>query len=331
MLDTDLTYWKRTEIDLMSEKCTWNTDPCSKNYENETGCIHRYFFHNIQFMGFKICCDWVYSFARDRNNWKQMTPKERWRWRFSTIEPSTVTLTLRYIAFIMNSPMREHNWIRIGMQDRHHRLRLDEGLDLFQDDLPLKLVLRVVGGPIVVDLAVQLGDQLPHELHFLEQQADDDEAGVVPELLHHQVGAVLLGGSGIIRPASDRWIERVRFVQVVGFAGAEAATNTDCTHFWRVFVRKNISRMESVSSHFYRIRIFRIVFGSYDRVFEYCVTCWGRNAFFGIPYAECCCWKRIMCEENPSKQICLYGILRNLCMSPFVWDVSFWRKFSNRF
>ena len=52
----------------------------------------------------------------------------------------------------------------------------------------------IVRGDMV--LTYQLGefpDEVPHQLHLLQQQADHNEAGVVAQLLHHQVRPVVGG------------------------------------------------------------------------------------------------------------------------------------------
>lgn len=130
-------------------------------------------------------------------------------------------------------PVREDDGVGVSVQHRHHRLGLDEGLHLLEDHIPLDLVFWVVGAGVVGDLTVQLGDQLPHQLHLLQQQADDDETGVVPQLLHHQIGAILLRGPRIVSPAPDRRVERIRFVQVVRLASSQAATNANSYTFHR--------------------------------------------------------------------------------------------------
>ena len=58
----------------------------------------------------------------------------------------------------------------------------------------------------VMVLTYQLGefpDEVPHQLHLLQQQADHNEAGVVAELLHHQVRPVVGG------PAEGKYQKRI--------------------------------------------------------------------------------------------------------------------------
>ena len=58
----------------------------------------------------------------------------------------------------------------------------------------------------VMVLTYQLGefpDEVPHQLHLLQQQADHNEAGVVAELLHHQVRLVVGG------PAEETYQKRI--------------------------------------------------------------------------------------------------------------------------
>ena len=84
--------------------------------------------------------------------------------------------------------VREDDAVRVRVEDVDDGVGLDEALDLAEDEGPLQLVLRLVGRRVVVDVLRQLAHQVAHQLHLLQQEADDDEPGVVSELFHHQVG-----------------------------------------------------------------------------------------------------------------------------------------------
>jgi len=71
------------------------------------------------------------------------------------------------------------------VQDTERGLGLDEGLDIVEDDVPLELIIRLVGAGVIGYLGVELLHKLPHELHTVQQKANGEEAEVVPELLHH--------------------------------------------------------------------------------------------------------------------------------------------------
>lgn len=61
--------------------------------------------------------------------------------------------------------MRQYDGVRVRVKHLHQRIRLDEALDLVQDEAPLDLVVGLVGAGVVGDVPVQLDDQLPHQLH----------------------------------------------------------------------------------------------------------------------------------------------------------------------
>lgn len=83
------------------------------------------------------------------------------------------------------------------------------------------MIVRFVGAGVINDLGIQLLDQFTDELHTIQQQADDDETGVVPELLHHQVAPILLGGTAVVSAAANRCVERVGLVKVRSLTGAK--------------------------------------------------------------------------------------------------------------
>ena len=53
------------------------------------------------------------------------------------------------------------------------------------------MIVRLVGGGVLVDVLGQLSDQIANQFHLLQQQTDHDEAGVVTKLFHHQLGSTL--------------------------------------------------------------------------------------------------------------------------------------------
>lgn len=73
------------------------------------------------------------------------------------------------------------------MQNADEAVGFYERFDFLQDEGPLELVVRLIGTRIVGYLLVQFHDEVAHQLHFLEQQADHDESGVVAKFLYHQV------------------------------------------------------------------------------------------------------------------------------------------------
>lgn len=85
--------------------------------------------------------------------------------------------------------MRQHNAVRVGIENVDDGIGLDEAFDLAEDERPLELIVRLVRRRVLVDVLGQLPHQVPDQLHLLEQEADHDEACVVPEFLHHQVGS----------------------------------------------------------------------------------------------------------------------------------------------
>lgn len=129
--------------------------------------------------------------------------------------------------------MGKYNRVRVRVHHSDGRLGLHERLDLVENQVPLELILGLVGAGVIGDLGVQLLDQFTDELHAVQQQADDDETGVVPELLHHQVASVLLGSAAVVRAAADRRVERVGLVKVAGLAGAKVIVVVELTDLAR--------------------------------------------------------------------------------------------------
>lgn len=79
------------------------------------------------------------------------------------------------------------------MQHRHQTVRIHEPVNLIKNQAPLHLIVGLVSAGILNDMFVELLDQLSDELHAAQQEADDNEAGVVAQLLHHQLRP---GGQG---------------------------------------------------------------------------------------------------------------------------------------
>lgn len=129
--------------------------------------------------------------------------------------------------------MGKYNGVRVRVHHSHGRLGLHERLDLVEDQVPLELILGLVGARVIGDLRVQLLDQFADELHAVQQQADDDETGVVPELLYHQIASVLLGGAAIVCAAPYRRVERVGLVKIAGLAGAKVIVVVELTDLAR--------------------------------------------------------------------------------------------------
>jgi len=125
----------------------------------------------------------------------------------------------------------QHDRVRVGVQDPDRGLGLDECFDLVQDEVPLKLILRLVRAGVVGYLGVELLHELPHEFHAVQQQADDDEAGVIPELLHHQIAPVLLGSAAVVSATAYRRIERIGLVQIARFAGTQVVVVVELADF----------------------------------------------------------------------------------------------------
>lgn len=117
--------------------------------------------------------------------------------------------------------MGQHDGVRVGVQHIDRGLGLDEGLNLVEDEIPLELIVRLVGAGVIGYLGVELLHELPHELHTVQEEADADEAGVVPELLHHQIAPVLLSGAAVIGATAYRRVERIGLVQVARLAGTQ--------------------------------------------------------------------------------------------------------------
>lgn len=80
---------------------------------------------------------------------------------------------------------------------------LNERFDFAQHQGPLELVIRLVGGSVLVNMFGQFTDKVLDELHFLEQKTDDNETGIISKLLDHQVGSVFFGRSRVIATGAD--------------------------------------------------------------------------------------------------------------------------------
>ncbi|KYM78751.1 hypothetical protein ALC53_10805, partial [Atta colombica] len=68
---------------------------------------------------------------------------------------------------------------------------------------------------------VEFLHKLPHKLHTVQQEADNDEAGVIPELLHHQIAPILLSSAAVIGATAYCRVKRVGLVQVARLADVE--------------------------------------------------------------------------------------------------------------
>jgi len=105
------------------------------------------------------------------------------------------------------------------VQDTDRGLGLDESFDFVEDEVPFELIIGLVGAGVIGYLGVELLHKLPHKLHTVQQEADDDEAGVIPELLHHQIAPVLLSSAAVIGATAYCRVKRVGLVQVARLAG----------------------------------------------------------------------------------------------------------------
>ncbi len=62
---------------------------------------------------------------------------------------------------------------------------------IWRNQAVLYLIIRLVSGRVLVDVLGQLADEVPDQLHLLQEETNDYESSIVAELLHHQLRSTL--------------------------------------------------------------------------------------------------------------------------------------------